>query len=134
MGRFGSGHGSWSTYKSQHGLGIAQSPEVVSGYILERRLIKELKEKLTAKELRNIAKKYTLKRYYYDKGQQKILDRLDTIISKVMNMNVAKLQDAFEVLDTEGVIECLLHINKNKPLLTKRYTNMNQLTFDQGED
>ena len=44
----------------------------------------------------------------------------------------------FEVLDTKGVIECLIHINKNKPLLTKRYinTNMNQLTFNdyEGED
>jgi|TARA_Y100000034_G_C6873611_1_gene399182 hypothetical protein len=135
---FGSGHGAWSTYKSQHGLGIAQSPEVVSGYILERKLIKELKEKLTVQELRKIAKKYALKKYYYGKGQKKILDRLDRIISKVMSMNVAKLQETFEILDTKGVIECLIHINRNKPLLTKRYinTNMNQLTFDdyEGED
>jgi len=135
---FGSGHGSWSTYKCQHGLGIAQSPDIVSGYILERKLIRELKIKLTEKELRKIAKKYALKRYYYGKGQKKILDRLDSIISKVMSMKVIKLQEAFEILDTKGVIECLIHINKDKPILTKRYinTNMNQLTFDdyQGED
>jgi hypothetical protein len=139
MGRnFGSGHGAWSTYKSQHGLGIARSPDVVSGYILERRLIKEIKSKLTPKELKKIAKKYSLKRYYYGKGQNKILDRLDFIISKTMSMNVEKLQEAFDILDKQGVIDCLIYINKNKPLLTKRYinTNMNQMTFEdyQGED
>jgi len=136
--KFGSGHGAWSTYKSQNGLGIAKSPDNVSGYILERRLIKELKKKLTPEELRKIAKKYELKRYYYDKGQKKILDRLEFIISKVLKMKVYKLQEAFEILDNKGTIDCLIFINKNKPLLTKRYinTNMNQMTFEdyQGED
>ena len=53
-------------------------------------------------------------------------------------MNVEKLQEAFDILDKQGVIDCLIYINKNKPLLTKRYinTNMNQMTFEdyQGED
>jgi len=133
--KFGSGYGAWSRFKSQFGLKQASNPDAVSGYILERKLTKTIKKDLTPEVLREIARKYKLKKYYMgEKGSKKIRERIDQIRFKITSMSTIKLQEAFEVYDEKGVIECLLFINKNHPLIFEKQISQTTIFDDDYEE
>ncbi len=119
--RFG-GHGSWSGYLVKNGFRKAGSPVAVSGYILERRLIKTIKEEVDSEVLSNIAEKYNLVKL--SRGMDitaKIKERIDFIRLRVERMTTGKLQEAFDVYDDMGIIECLIFINHNRPIISQNY-------------
>ncbi len=133
MSSFGSGHGAFSRFKSYYGVRKAISPTDVSAYILERKLVRLVNQCVTPSVMREIAEMYNLNKYYLgEKGSKKIKERIEQVKYKITNMNTAKLQEAFDIFDNKGIIDTLLFINGNRPIITQKHTQVQKTIFDDG--
>lgn len=119
--RFG-GHGSWSGFVARNGLRRSGNPLAVSGYILEGKLKKAVKENINSQVIREIIEKYNL--VNISRGMditEKIRERIDFIRLRIEKMTTTKLQEAFDIYDEQGVIPCLIFINQKRPIISQSY-------------